>query len=111
MQEDLKTYKDLCEVDDLEYWKLYENMFIELTPSSMVSIPEEDQMKLILRFYFQSLLNKAYALTDNQKLRELYFITKIKEDQFDWKEAIDIVTKYLDQAVEERAEKANFQAL
>jgi len=40
----------------------------------MASIPEEDQMKLILRFYFQSLLNKAYSLTDNPKLSELYFI-------------------------------------
>jgi hypothetical protein len=36
LTKDLETFKDLCNVDDLGYWKLYENYFIDLAPSKMV---------------------------------------------------------------------------
>jgi hypothetical protein len=61
-----------------------------------------------LRFYLQALLNKALRLVAPERLGELIFI---RAHHFDKTDAINMVTKYLDDAAGDSQNASNFQAL
>lgn len=56
----LLTFTDLEHFDDLQFWKLHENNFSDIIPSRIIDLSVDKEIDLILRFYLQAFLNKAY---------------------------------------------------
>jgi len=108
LKSDLATFEDLCKVDYLAFWKLYESEFCELSASDIVELNNDLQISLILRFYMQALINKAFKLVAPERLGELVFI---KNQQFDKTDAINTVIKFLDDASSDSENSGQFQAL
>jgi hypothetical protein len=81
-------------VDNLRYWQINENEFSELSASQITNLDDDEQIDLILRFYLQALLNKAYKIAAPEKENELVFV---KSEAFDRTDALSSVSKYVNE--------------
>ncbi|TNV76562.1 hypothetical protein FGO68_gene7080 [Halteria grandinella] len=91
MQQDLEQYADLSELDDINFFKLYEKEISEIEPSRII---DNTQIDFILKFYLQALLHQAYKLTEANRQSELAFLYT---GQFERAAAVQMVKEYAEE--------------